>query len=266
MPDDPAVPRQTVKPGHVGPGQVGSDPVISSQKNWGGGARQGDPLRAAAISEDAPQLIAELPPASPPTDPAISAANLAGGGDRSSGWPVWARRLVSLVLVYHLAGLLVGPATVEPCPRVFQQIYPLFGGWLQLLNMNQGNHFFAPDPGASTLVQYRISTKAGGVIEGRIPDRATWPRLLYHRHFMLTESLGNTPETELRERRLICRAMARELLRQHDGLAVELTQLTHEIITLEESRAGVPLEVPDSYVPRPLGRYEASDFLPEERP
>ena len=212
-----------------------------------------------------PNIAAASTPGQPvvSTPPHTSNSPAAGLSPPASPWPRWARSLVSALLLFHLAGLLVAPATVEPCPRVFQQIYPLFGWWLQLLNMNQGNHFFAPDPGASTLVEYQVATADGTLIRGRIPDRATQPRLLYHRHFMLTESLGNTPESELRDRRLIARALARELLRQHQGRSIELTQLTHEIITLEESRAGVPLDVADSYLPRPLGRYELTDFFPE---
>ncbi|MFM7160201.1 MAG: hypothetical protein ACKO3P_07505 [Planctomycetaceae bacterium] len=213
---------------------------------------------AASLSADSPSQhpVGHSPPHLPGSSDPVPSLPV-------PAWPRWVRCLVSSILLFHLAGLLVAPATVEPCPRVFQQIYPLFGWWLQLLNMNQGNHFFAPDPGPSTLVEYQLATADGTLIRGRIPDRATQPRLLYHRHFMLTESLGNTPEADRRDRRLIARAMARELLRQYQGRSIELTQLTHEIITPEESRAGVPLDVADSYLPRPLGRYEWADFFPE---
>ena len=85
--------------------------------------------------------------------------------------------------------------------------------------MNQGHHFFAPDPGASTLVQYTVERPDGTILEGRMPNRQIVPRLLYHRHFMLTESIATSEEDE-RISPLLIRALARELCAENGGTAI----------------------------------------------
>ena len=58
---------------------------------------------------------------------------------------------------------------------------------------NHGYHFFAPEPGDSTLLAYEAHRADGTVVSGRIPNRDIVPRLLYHRHFMLTEQMKDAP-------------------------------------------------------------------------
>ena len=66
--------------------------------------------------------------------------------------------------------------------------------YVQLVFLDQGWNFFAPEPGPSTLVSYRAETSTGKVIEGRIPNKRIKPRLFYHRHFMLTSYMGYQQE------------------------------------------------------------------------
>lgn len=185
--------------------------------------------------------------------------------DESSRRSSWRVRLlkcaVSAWLVYHLAGLILAPATVPPTPMVLRESYAVFRPYLEFLNFNQGNHFFAPDPGVSTLVAYTIEREHGSEIVGRMPDRITQPRLMYHRHFMLTESLGNldyVPEA----RQLLIRALARQLLREHQGQAISLSRITHELPGTEQVLNGTPLDAPESYIEEPIGRFEWRDFSP----
>jgi hypothetical protein len=63
----------------------------------------------------------------------------------------------------------------------------LFGNairpYSQWLYMDHGYFFFAPNPGPGHLVQYQVGSETR-----TFPDKAKhWPRLLYHRHFMLSE-------------------------------------------------------------------------------
>lgn len=178
---------------------------------------------------------------------------------KSSRGVVFLKIMASLWLTYHVGALVIAPASVPPSPQMARDLWEGVGPYLQALNMNQGNHFFAPDPGASTLVGYRIKTHDGRTIEGTIPSRETWPRLLYHRHFMLTESLGNM-EPEGREVPLLRRAMARQLLRMHQGKSIELRRITHFLATAEWVKAGQPLVHPDLFEEAPIGRYEWTDF------
>jgi hypothetical protein len=61
----------------------------------------------------------------------------------------------------------------------------------QFLYIDRGYAFFAPDPGPSHLVQAAITDGRGERVELMFPDlEQQWPRLLYHRHFMLAEYLN----------------------------------------------------------------------------
>lgn len=196
-----------------------------------------------------------------PVETPQAGADMANSTSPAFGIGKLGRRVLSLVLLFHLAGLLVAPATVFPSADMFRHMYPAFGWWLQFLNMNQGNHFFAPNPGESTLLEYSVETAEGQTVNGRLPHRGITPRLLYHRYFMLTESLGANDDSESRVRRLLARAFARQLLRENRGKSVKLTQLIHEPIEIEERLAGIPLDDPSTF-PDPLfiGRYEWTDF------
>lgn len=192
--------------------------------------------------------------------------------DFSPGEPIarppqfWRHRLLKVLasgwLIYHLCGLMLAPATVPPSPFLFRQMYGAFRPYLELLNLNQGNHFFAPDPGASTLVAYTVEMRDGTVVSGRLPDRRTQPRLLYHRHFMLTESLGNADFLKPSVRELLVRALARQLLREHRGRSITLSRVTHHLPSNEQVLRGTPLDAPESYVEEPIGRFEWHDLLP----
>ena len=62
---------------------------------------------------------------------------------------------------------------------------------VDFLYLNHGYFFFAPEPGPSHLMQCTLTMPEGKVVTLRYPDKAAqWPRLLYHRHFMLAEFLN----------------------------------------------------------------------------
>ncbi len=62
--------------------------------------------------------------------------------------------------------------------------------YVEFLYLNHGYFFFAPNPGPSHLLECQLKTASGEQSRLRLPDRnAQWPRLLYHRHFMLAEFL-----------------------------------------------------------------------------
>lgn len=58
--------------------------------------------------------------------------------------------------------------------------------------LDHGYFFFAPNPGASHLVHYKVEFADGREpIEGRFPDlKQQQPRLKYHRHFMIAENFN----------------------------------------------------------------------------
>ncbi|MCE9605765.1 MAG: hypothetical protein K8U03_12795 [Planctomycetia bacterium] len=111
----------------------------------------------------------------------------------------WVRAGVSLLLVYHLAAVLLEPLAtpphfVGPPSEIPELLRPKFRAYATALSLDHAYKFFAPDPGESHLIRYDLhfadGTKRVGRAEQGFPDRKRdWPRLLYHRYFMLTEFL-----------------------------------------------------------------------------
>jgi hypothetical protein len=125
--------------------------------------------------------------------------------------------------------------------------------------LNHGYHYFAPEPGGSTLVGYVLEMPDGSLQTGRIPNREIRPRLFYHRHFMLTEYLGSDDLAPLLREELV-RAMARELCREHGARRVTLSRVTHNWPTMEFVRAGGTLDDPEHYTEEPLGTFSYDDL------
>ncbi len=105
------------------------------------------------------------------------------------------RFIVSSLLVLHLLAIFLPPlsfqtrGTLGQSPAVASLLRPL-EGYGQFLYVDRGYAFFAPDPGPSHLIQVAITDPQGDRQEVMYPDRTKqWPRLMYHRHFMLTEFL-----------------------------------------------------------------------------
>ena len=107
-------------------------------------------------------------------------------------WGSTCRILVSVALAIYLFIVVAAPAThpvsnselTEPVAKALRPIHQAF-------YLGHGYRFFAPDPGPSHIVRYSIKTQDGDSDKtGQFPDRrAHWPRLLYHRWFMLSENL-----------------------------------------------------------------------------
>jgi hypothetical protein len=161
--------------------------------------------------------------------------------------------LVNVWLIYHLAAIVIAPWSVPPSSRLVQNAWRTVGAYVQVLFLNHGYHYFAPEPGNSTLVAYVLELPDGKSETGRIPNRGIWPRLLYHRHFMLTEFLASSDNFPPAVRTELVRAMARELCREHGARRVTLSKVTHRLPTMERIRAGGTLD--DNYSEEPLGTF-----------
>lgn len=101
-----------------------------------------------------------------------------------------------MLLIGHLLAVVLPPLSFQTrgpigqSPSIATIIAPL-EGYSQFLYIDRGYAFFAPEPGPSHLVQVAVTESDGHVAEMMIPNlEVHWPRLLYHRHFMLTEFLN----------------------------------------------------------------------------
>jgi hypothetical protein len=181
---------------------------------------------------------------------------------RNARW--WLRPLgfvlVNIWLVYHLAAIVLAPWSVPPASRLVQNAWRAVRAYDQVLFLNHGYHYFAPEPGNSTLVAYVLEMPDGSLETGRIPNREIRPRLMYHRHFMLTEFLASDDLSPAMRSELV-QAMARELCREHHAVRVTLSRVTHRLPSMEFVRAGGTLDDPESYTEEPLGTFSYDDLM-----
>lgn len=128
------------------------------------------------------------------------------------------RKIVPVVLVlvgFHLLAVLAEPlhffsrSEVQTSPE-FAALRRTLAPYVEWLYLDHGYFFFAPNPGPSHLVAAKLAANSGtsttqtgtaeasenelsiGEIAYLFPDRTRqWPRLLYHRYFMLSEFYNN---------------------------------------------------------------------------
>jgi hypothetical protein len=171
------------------------------------------------------------------------------------------RVIVSLLLVWHLSAVFLAPMSVPPSsqlvidiaqgpwfPRWFGPTFQPMQWYLDSLYINHGYYFFAPDPGDGHLIYYDVyDAKGNAVKQGKFPDwDVQWPRLWYHRHFMLADQAGAGLPDEQGQRRFL-EAYARQLIRQFKGESVRVRWVAHH--PLDPFRASDPakLDAPESY-------------------
>lgn len=161
------------------------------------------------------------------------------------------RAVLSALFAAHLTAVFVAPLAssidtaerrlppeAQPSERPRPWLHKIFQPYLDIAYLNHGYGFFAPDPGPSHLVRYTIEHQDGRREEGVFPDRhAHWPRLRYHRHFMLAEqALPKAGE-----------AYGRHLLKVHQARQVTVERVRHYLARAEEVLRGVPLVEPQTY-------------------
>ena len=99
--------------------------------------------------------------------------------------------LISAVLLVHMIALIAAPMAAGPSSQLEQQIANSFSWYTTFLYLNHGYRFFCPEPSPGHLVRYTLTMPDGSVATDEFPNLKTeWPRLLYHRFFMLSEKLA----------------------------------------------------------------------------
>ena len=160
------------------------------------------------------------------------------------------RRIVSFWLVFHLTAMILAPAAVAPASELTRGVCRIIMPYIGLLYLDHGYHFFAPEPAESTLIAYEAQRDDGTVVLGRIPDRKTWPRLLYHRYFMLSEHTNDaTEETQ----GLWYRSYADHIAAKTGASRVKLIKQTHYLSSMDRVLEGGRLDDPEGYEERELG-------------
>ncbi len=102
------------------------------------------------------------------------------------------RVTISAAIGLHLLAVFAGPLSgPPPASALSEEIARPLRPYLNATYQNHGYRFFAPMPGPSHLLAYKLELPDGTTREEVIPNLKTqWPRQFYHRHFMLTEQLN----------------------------------------------------------------------------
>jgi len=215
------------------------------------------------------------------------------GPTTTAPWSLWIKALASALIAFHLTAVLWGPLAFGSVGSPFSDgVFTVLRPYIDALYLNHGYSFFAPDVGPSHLVRYKVEFPDGREsVVGVFPNLAIErPRLLYHRHFMLSEALSNrfvpprpppeptppplTATTADRTRYRIQkqdyeRALAawkhqrqqydamwhsfeQHLLNEHGGSKVTLTRIEHRLaMPAEVQYEGRRLNAADSYIDLP---------------
>lgn len=155
------------------------------------------------------------------------------------GWSAAARLAASIAILVYLAAVIVPPLAGPPpaselAGRLMQPLRPLVG----LLYLGHGYRFFAPDPGPGHTIRWSMQLADGSTRSGSIPDRdGDWPRLLYHRRFMVAEKIAalvpppDAPEgvqfAARQDWQPLVKGVAGHLLAAHGGAQVRLEMVEH---------------------------------------
>jgi hypothetical protein len=193
------------------------------------------------------------------------------------GWSLARRVFVSLLLIFHVVAVFIPPFTFATSSgpgsgSPFAE--PLMNMWkpyTDLMFLDHGYFFFAPNPGPSHLLKAKLEFADGRPPrELTFPDREQqWPRLLYHRHFMLAEQLHSDfvppqvpPEIDpislsrwQRARAMYVekrQSFADHLRITYGASAVTLKRVEHELMTPGEYAAeGNRMNATDKFVELP---------------
>ena len=119
----------------------------------------------------------------------------------ASPWSSKWRLILSIAVTVHMVAVFAEPFRffTRSSQRSFSPDAGYIRSWLSayidFAYLHHGYFFFAPNPGPSHLISAQIGkvTPPNQPKEILIPDKTVqWPRLYYHRHFMLSEFLHNS--------------------------------------------------------------------------
>lgn len=171
------------------------------------------------------------------------------------------RAVISLALMFHLLAVFFAVWNGAPPFSPFPQTVAMpMQRYIGVLNLNRGNRFFAPDPGPSHIIRYTLTMPDGSEKRGQLPDAKNhWPRLLYHRYFMLTEHL-NANESEAARKQMF-KTYAGEILKQSGADTIEIEFVQHGIPPWDVYMNGTKLDDPESFRKLIGEKYQRQDFM-----
>jgi len=170
--------------------------------------------------------------------------------------------LLSTWLAFHVFCVFIAPGAMPPVSPLLLDGYEIAEPYNEALFLNHGYHFFAPDPGASSLISYAVPRDGDAPVVGRFPNTNIHPRLLYHRYFMLAENVWAFSE-ETQE--TVQQAYARHFAALHNATQISLDRVLHEPSSILRIQAGGHLDDPEMFEVEPIESYDfSSDALDDK--
>ncbi len=160
------------------------------------------------------------------------------------------RFIASLAILFYVAAVIIAPLSgPPPASELSQVILQPFRPFLGAFYLGHGYRFFAPNPGPGHSIRWTATMPDGSTRSGSVPDAASdWPRLLYHRRFMVAEKISvmvpppfapaEAREAARRDWLPLVKATATNLLRSSGGTRVTLELVEHYLPGPEEVIAG----------------------------
>jgi hypothetical protein len=108
--------------------------------------------------------------------------------------------LISVAILAHLTAVIAAPMAVPPSSQLQRDLAQAVSPYVALAYLNHGYRFFCPQPSPGHLVRYTLQLPDGSTTTDEFPNlHGQWPRLFYHRFFMLSEKLAGflPPELEV---------------------------------------------------------------------
>ncbi len=179
------------------------------------------------------------------------------------------RVVISLLIVWHFAGVFLAALSIPISSQLVMDVaqhWPM-QWYLDATYMNQGHSFFAPEVGPGHLIRYELFDQSGRVLDqGEFP-KDQWPRLRYHRHFMLADQAGMPGNEEVNKywQRRYLEAYARHLLRVNENAqSVRLRRIAHWPLPRELALQERTLTDPEGYELLMEVTQRRSDLPPED--
>jgi hypothetical protein len=201
---------------------------------------------------------------------------MAGKQDRNPGLPWPAQAMISIALIYHLAGLLVGVLGPHPSSAIEVRAVPYFKRYFELTNQGYSYRYYSrldttvdpkhPHPWGTPVVTADMEFKGedGETVHQvlRLPgQQRPWPRLRFQRQLDLAYHLASDPRWVASYARHLCKTRGCE--------RVTIFTQEHQIPRLDLVRQAatgqaaepVDLEAESTYSPPiKLGEYRCVDF------
>jgi hypothetical protein len=142
-----------------------------------------------------------------------------------TGWPRWARVLVSLVLLYHGAAVIAGALGVPPSSELQRKIANLFTPYHDLVDQGYAYRYYA-EPPPTPVITAKLHFGDGRPEQTiRLPGRSVaGPRMRHQRQLALANALFADVREAQRisldsDRSLLAAAFARHLCAANPGCA-----------------------------------------------